>query len=135
MTKPPRSGITVNQVGELVSQQQARNLSFTLAEHHRPTKFLTRDRDTKLTAGFRRSVRAEGVRIIRTPIRSPRPNAFAERFIGTVRRECLDRMLVFDHRQLERILAEFVGHYNDHRPYRSLVQRALLDARRSYYFP
>jgi hypothetical protein len=88
------SGITANPVGEWVTQQ-ARNLSFTLAEHDHPTKFLIRDRDTKFTASFDEMFRAEGIRIIRTPIQSPRANAFAERFIGTVRRECLDRILVF----------------------------------------
>jgi putative transposase len=120
------SGITTNPVGEWVTQQ-ARNLSSVLAEQDRPTEFLIRDRDTKFTANFDEVFRAVGIRITRTPIRSPRANAFAERFIGTVRRECLDRMLVFHRRQLKQVLAEFIGHYNEHRPHRSLVQRAPLD--------
>ena len=109
------SGITTNPVGEWVTQQ-ARNLSLVLAEQGRPTNFLIRDRDTKFTASFDEVFRADGVRIIRTPIRSPRANGFAERFVGTVRRECLDRMLVFHRRQLEMVLSEFVDHYNEHRP-------------------
>ena len=111
----PVSGITTNPVGEWVTQQ-TRNLSLVLAEQDRPTNFLIRDRDTKFTASFDEVFRADGVRIIRTPIRSPRANGFAERFVGTVRRECLDRMLVFHRRQLEMVLSEFVDHYNEHRP-------------------
>jgi transposase InsO family protein len=119
------SGITANPGGEWVAQQ-ARNLSFALVEQGRPTKFLIRDRDTKFTASFGEVFRADGIRIIRTPIRSPRANAFAERFVGTVRRECLDRRLVFHRHQLETVLSEFVDHYNEHRPHRSLAQQAPL---------
>jgi|NGEPerStandDraft_6_1074524.scaffolds.fasta_scaffold46155_2 putative transposase len=64
--------------------------------------------------------------MIRTPVRSPRANAFADRFVGTVRRECFDRMLVFHRGHLERILSEFVDHYNNHRPHRSPGQHAHL---------
>jgi len=92
----------------------------------RPVKFLIRDRDTKFTACFDEVFAAEGIEVIRTPVRSPRANAFAERFVGTVRRECLDRLLVFHRRQLEAILREFVTHYTQHRPHRSLAQRAPL---------
>ena len=57
-------------------------------------------------------------------MRSPRANAFAERFVGTARRECLDRFLIFNRRHLERVLREYVEHYNEHRPHRALDQRA-----------
>jgi len=70
----------------------------------------------------------EGIRVICTPVRAPRANAFAERFVGTIRRECLDRMLIFTRRQLEAILAEYVEHYNCHRPHRSIAQNAPLAA-------
>ena len=106
--------------------QQARNLSLVLGDRAHPVKFLIRDRDTKFTPGFDEVFRAERIRIVRTPIRAPRANAFAERFVGTVRRECLDRILVFGRRHLERILAEYVTHYNVHRPHRSLGQLAPL---------
>jgi transposase InsO family protein len=119
------SGITANPVGEWVTQQ-ARNLSFALAEQGHPTRFLIRDRDTKFTASFDEVFATEGIRIIRTPIGSPRANAFAERFVGTIRRECLDSMLVFHRWQLETVLSEFVDHYNEHRPHRSFGQQAPL---------
>jgi len=117
------SGVTANPVGEWVTQQ-ARNLSFVLAEGIRTARFLIRDRDTEFTVGFDEVFRSEGTRIIKTPVRAPRANAFAERFVGTVRRECLDRMLILGRRHLEQILAEYLTHYNEHRPHRALDQRA-----------
>jgi transposase len=68
--------------------------------------------------------RTEGIRIIKAPVRAPRANAIAERFVGTVRRECLDRLLIFGHRHLEEVLAEYLVHYNGHRPHRALGQEA-----------
>ena len=104
--------------------QQARNLCFDLSERATPAKFLIRDRDTKFTASFDAVLAAEGIRIIKTPIRAPRANAFAERFVGTIRRECLDRLLLLGRRHLEVVLAQYVEHYNRHRPHRSLAQRS-----------
>ena len=63
---------------------------------------------------------SEGTRVIKTPVRSPRANAYAERFVGTARRECLDWVLIFGRGHLERVLAEFVSHYNTARPHRSI---------------
>jgi putative transposase len=117
------SGVTANPVGEWVTQQ-ARNLSYVLAEGTRQTKFLIRDRDTKFKAGFDEVFRSEGIRIVKTPVRAPRANAFAERFVGTVRRECLDRILIFGPNHLEQILAEYIAHYNEYRPHRALDQQA-----------
>jgi putative transposase len=71
--------------------------------------------------------RSEGIRTIRTPVRAPRANAFVERWIGTVRRECLDRILIVNRRQLERVLRVYIPHYNEHRPHRSLDQRPPLE--------
>jgi transposase InsO family protein len=116
------TGITTNPVGEWVTQQ-ARNLSFDLAEQGRQAKFLIRDRDAKFTASFDEVFAPEGIRNIATPIRSPRANASAARFIGTVRRECLDRLLVFHRAQFETVLSQFFDHYNGHRPHRSLGQQ------------
>jgi putative transposase len=115
------SGIIAKPAGEWVTQQ-ARNLSFVLAEGTRAAKFLIRDRDTKFTAGFDEVFASEGIRIIKTPVRAPRANAFAERFVGTVRRECLDRILIFGRHHLEQVLAEYIANYNEHRPHRSLDQ-------------
>ncbi len=117
-------GVTANPVGTWVVQQ-ARNLSFELAERVRPARFLIRDRDTKFTASFDEVFRSEGIQVVRTPVRTPRANAFAERFVGTIRRECLDRMLIVGGRHLGAVVHEFVDHYNGHRPHRSLGQLPL----------
>jgi transposase InsO family protein len=119
------TGVTARPTGVWIVQQ-ARNLSMVLAERALPIKFLIRDRDAKFTTSFDEVFQADGIRIIRTPVRAPRANAFAERFVGTVRRECLDRMLIFGRRHLERVLAEYVAHYNEHRPHRALGQLAPL---------
>jgi len=120
------TGITAHPTGSWVIQQ-SRNLNMVLEDRVHPVKFLIRDRDTKFTSSFDEVFRAEGIRIIRTPVRAPRANAFAERFVGTVRRECLDRMLILGRRHLERVVGEYVVHYNEHRPHRSLVQLAPLN--------
>jgi len=67
--------------------------------------------------------RTEGIRAIKTPVRAPNANAFTERWIGTARRECLDRLLIMNRRHLERVLPAYIEHYNTHRPHRSLQQR------------
>jgi putative transposase len=81
-----------------------------------------RDRNTKFTAAFYAVFAAEGIEVLRTPVRAPRANAYAERWIDTVRREVLDRMLIFGRRHLASVLAEFADHYNFHRPHRALGQ-------------
>ena len=85
-------------------------------------KFLIRDRDAKLTAAFDAVLTAAGVRIIRAPVRAPRANAIAERWIAKARRGCLDRMLITGEQHLLLVLTEYVGHYNIHRPHRTLQQ-------------
>jgi putative transposase len=116
------TGVTAHPTGNWVVQQ-ARNLAWELTERTQPAKFLIRDRDAKFTSGFDEVFGSEGIRVIRTPVRAPRANAFAERFVGTVRRECLDRMLVVNRRHLETVLREYIEHYNSHRPHRSLGQQ------------
>jgi putative transposase len=116
------AGVTANPVAEWVTQQ-ARNLSMELTDQAMALKFLIRDRDTKFTALFDAVFAAEGIKIIKSPVRAPRANAICERVIGTLRRECLDRMLILGRRHLEAVLAEYVEHYNSHRPHRSLSQR------------
>jgi putative transposase len=87
-------------------------------------RFLIRDRDSKFTAAFDAVFTGADIRIIRTPVRAPRANAIAERFIGTLRRECLDHMLITGPRHLNVVLHEYLQHYNVHRPHRSLHQRS-----------
>jgi putative transposase len=117
------AGVTANPTGEWVTQQ-ARNFIGVMTERAEPMRFLIHDRDTKFTVSFDEVFRSEGLRIIRTPVRAPRANAFMERWFGTLRRECLDPLLIVGRRHLQGVLREYVSHYNDHRPHRSLEQRA-----------
>ena len=81
---------------------------------------MIRDRDSKFSGPFDEVFRTEAVKIIKTPIRGPKANAFAERWVRTARRECLDHLLILGRRHLERVLREFAGHYNAERPHRGL---------------
>jgi putative transposase len=100
--------------------QQARQFAWSLSGRALPIRFLIRDRDSKYTAAFDEIFRSERIEVIRTPIRAPRANAYAERFVGTVRRECLDWILILSRGHLERVLDVYVDHYNGHRPHRAL---------------
>jgi transposase InsO family protein len=115
------AGITAHPTGEWVTQQ-ARNLLMNLGDHADGVKFLLQDRDTKFTAAFDAVFTALGTRIIRTPVRAPRANAIAERWVGSARRECLYRMLITGERHLRLVLSEYTDHYNTHRPHRALHQ-------------
>ncbi len=117
------AGVTANPATGWVTQQ-ARNLSMTLADEAKEVKFLIRDRDTKFTTSFDTVFTADGVKVVKTPIQAPRANAICERVIGTLRRECLDHTLILGRRHLEAVLADYVEHYNSHRPHRSLGQHA-----------
>ena len=97
--------------------QQARNL---FMGHSLAPRFLLRDRDAKFSGPFDEVFRTQGARIIRTPFRIPIANAYAERWVRTVRAECLDHLLIRSRRHLDSVLAEFVEHYNGARPHRGL---------------
>ena len=120
------AGITAHPTGAWVTQQ-ARNLLIDLGDRAEQFQFLIRDRDAKLVPAFDAVFAGADIRIIRTPVRAPRANAIAERFIGTLRRECLDHMLITGPRHLTLVLHEFVEHYNTHRPHRSLDQHPPVD--------
>jgi putative transposase len=91
-----------------------RQLAWSLPERTTPARFLVHDRDSKFTCAFDEVFRSEGVEIIRTPFQAPKANAFAERWVGTVRRDCLDSLLISSRRQLERVLRIYVHHSNIH---------------------
>ena len=114
------AGCTSTPDGRWVTQP-ARNLVIDLADRCLPVRFLVRDRDAKFGAAFDEVFRSEGARVIKTPIRAPNANAFAERWVGTVRRECLDWVLIVSRRQLQRVLETYVDHYNRKRPHRALA--------------
>jgi putative transposase len=100
--------------------QQVRNLAMSLADEGRMVKFLIRDRDAKFSRSFDDVFAFEGIRVIRTPIRAPNANAFAERWIETLRADCLDWTLIVGPRHLDRVLRTYVEHHNRKRPHRGL---------------
>ena len=114
------AGCTPNPSAPWVTQQ-ARQLTWTLAERPESFRFLIRDRDQKFTDSFDDVFRSSGLEIIRTPFRAPQANGVAERFVRTVRSECLDWLLILNDQHLERVLDVFVEHYNGHRPHRALA--------------
>jgi transposase InsO family protein len=114
-------GVTAHPAGAWTAQQ-ARSLLMDLGERASRFRFLIRDRDSKFTREFDEVFAGNGTRVIRTPVRSPRANSHAERFAGTLRRECLDHVLILGERYLRSVLAQYVRHYNCHRPHKGLQQ-------------
>jgi putative transposase len=122
------AGCTANPTGAWVTQQ-ARNLRLDFSEQG--VRFLIRDRDSKYSGPFDEVFRSEGTRIVKTPVRAPKANAIAERFVRTVRAECLDWLLILNRRHREGVLRVYVDHYNRERPHRALELRPPeLDERR-----
>jgi putative transposase len=100
--------------------QAARRLTDAVDGFLAGHRILICDRDTKWTAGFRRIVEGAGVRIVLTPVQAPNANAYAERFVRSIRAECLDRLILFGERRLLRALDEFVAHYHRERNHQGL---------------
>jgi transposase InsO family protein len=113
-------GVTANPDGAWVTQQ-ARNLLLGLGERRRHMRFLLHDRDAKFSRSFGDVFRSEGAEVLLTPVQAPRANAYAERWVRTVRAECLDWLLIVSRGHLEQVLRVYVRHYNGHRPHRALV--------------
>ena len=103
--------------------QQARQLVWQLEERDLPMRFLIHDRDTKFTQSFDTVFRSEKLKIIRTPYRAPNANAFAERWVRTVREECLDKLIIINQQHLRRVMPEYTSYYNSSRPHQGLEQR------------
>jgi transposase InsO family protein len=114
------AGCTANPTDAWVAQQ-ARNLGPDFADEG--VRVLIRDRDSKYSGAFDEVFRSEGIRIVKTPVRAPKANAIAERFVRTARAECLDSLLILNRRHLERVLRVYVDHYNRERPHRALELR------------
>jgi transposase InsO family protein len=111
-------GVTRSPTGAWAAQQ----LREATPEGHGP-RFLIHDHDAKYGAEFDRLAAASGIDVIQTPIRAPRANAVCERFLGSVRRECIDHMLILGERQLHRVLAAYLAHFNEGRPHQGIGQR------------
>ena len=103
--------------------QAARNIVMAMGHALLPRRFLIRDRDAKFSGTFDGVFRTEALQVTRTPVRAPRANAHAERWVGPLRRECLDWILILGRRHLEAVLREYLAHYNAHRPHRALDLR------------
>ena len=115
-------GITTNPTGAWTTQA-ARNLTLRHPDLLADAGALVRDRGSQFVAAFDEIFATEGLRILKTPVRAPVANAFAERWIGTLRRELLDRTIVWNQRQLHRLVVDYLDHYNTHRPHRALHQQ------------
>jgi putative transposase len=113
------AGCTANPSAPWVIQQ-ARHVSWALADRSEPIRYLIRDRDQKFTERFDQVFRGDRIEVVRTPFCAPQANGVAERFVRTARSECFDRLLIVNQQHLERIAREFVDHYNGHRPHRAL---------------
>ncbi|MFI6298599.1 integrase core domain-containing protein [Nonomuraea sp. NPDC050790] len=118
-------GATDHPTGHWIAQQ-ARNLMVELGDRAEGFRFLIRDRDAKFTTAFDEVFAGAGIQVVKTPPRAPQANAYVERWIGGLRRELLDRMLIVNARHLRRVLAEYEAHFNEHRPHRSLGHAAPL---------
>ena len=116
------AGIAANPTGAWTTQQ-ARNLFVRHPDRFADARALVRDRGSQFIDAFDEIFRTEGLKILKTPVRTPVANTFAERWIGTLRRELLDRTIIWNPRQLERLVVDYIDHYNAHRPHRSLDQR------------
>ena len=116
------AGTTANQTGAWTAQA-ARNLFLRHTDQLAGSRALVRDRGSQFIESFDEIFRTESLKILKSPVRTPVANAFAERWIGTIRRELLDRTIIWSQQQLEQLIIDYINHYNTHRPHRSLNQQ------------
>ena len=116
------AGCTAHPTAAWVTQQ-ARHLSWQIQDGTLPARYLIHDRDSKFVAAFDTVFAAEGVAIVRTPYRAPNANAVAERWVRSIRQECLDHLLILNEAHLHRVLTTYADHYNHARPHQGLGQR------------
>ena len=116
------AGTTTNPTGPWTTQA-ARNLFLHHGDQLAHSRALLRDRGSQFIDAFDEIFRTEGLKILKSPVRTPIANTFPERWIGSIRRELLDRVLIWNQRQLERLVIDYIDHYNEHRPHRSLDQQ------------
>ena len=118
------AGVTTSPDADFMAQV-ARNLTDRTDGALRDSRFLILDRDTKFTAQFHRILEDAGVEVVQTAFQAPNMNAIAERFVQTVKRECLERLILFGADRLRQALKEFVAHYHIERPHQGLGNRLL----------
>lgn len=106
-------------------EQQARNLVMELSERGEKASYLLRDGDVKFTGGFDEIFKSEGIKVKKLPFRSPNLNAYAERFVQSVKSECLDQFVVFGERHLEYLICEYEDYYNSVRPHQGLENKPI----------
>ena len=117
------AGCTTNPNGAWVTQQ-ARQIAWHLDDTNRSFRFLTRDRDRKFTEAFDTVFRAEGIKVIRTLAKAPNANSHAERYVRSVRSECLDKIIIVNQAHLRSVLTEYVKFYNERRPHQGIDQQS-----------
>lgn len=116
------AGCTAHPTGAWVTQQ-ARQFVWTVNESKPPPHFLIHDRDSKFTSAFDAVFASEHIKIIRTPVRAPNANAYAERWVRTVREECLDKLLILNEGHLRQVMRDYIGYYNQARPHQGIGQQ------------